>query len=61
MGLRAAGLLPLQEPSPAPAPSVSPWHSLSAPRESQLAGQRGAGSYSNGIVWGSMEGGRKLT
>lgn len=28
MGLRAAGLLPLQEPSSAPAPSVSPWHTV---------------------------------
>lgn len=28
MGLRAAGLLPLQEPSPGPAPSVSPWNSV---------------------------------
>lgn len=61
MGLRAAGLLPLQEPSSAPAPSSSPWHGLSAPREFQLAGQRGAGSCSNGVVWGSMEGEGRLT
>lgn len=51
-------------------PGTQPWscslslsleYCLSAPQESQLAGQSGAGSCSSGIVWGSMEGEGELT